>query len=157
MKAWWKDRAVRVPVFPPLLLLAGMAAGFILDWWRPSAIFTAPGLRHGLGSTLFVAGIAVAFWAERTLRAHQVDPKFQAVPQLVTAGPFRWTRNPMYVGVILTYSGVSILANNAWMWLMLVPATLVLHVAIISREEDYLQDRFGEAFQAYCRSVRRWI
>jgi protein-S-isoprenylcysteine O-methyltransferase Ste14 len=76
---------------------------------------------------------------------------------IVTSGPFRFTRNPMYVGLALLTAALGILLDTWWPILLLVPALVFIRVAVIAREEAYLRRRFGAEYEAYMRQVRRWI
>lgn len=77
--------------------------------------------------------------------------------QLLTCGPFRVSRNPVYIGMLLIYLGVSLLWGDVW-WLLLLPVLLMmLQVGIIRHEEQLLRLHFGTDYDDYCRKVRRWL
>jgi len=76
---------------------------------------------------------------------------------LVTEGPFRYSRNPIYLALTLLYVGVALLINALWILLLVVPAVLVLRYGVIAREEAYLTRKFGEAYRQYMAQVRRWL
>jgi protein-S-isoprenylcysteine O-methyltransferase Ste14 len=76
---------------------------------------------------------------------------------LVTEGPFRYSRNPIYVALTLLYVGVALLINALWILLLIVPAVLVLRYGVIAREEAYLARKFGDAYRQYMAQVRRWL
>jgi protein-S-isoprenylcysteine O-methyltransferase Ste14 len=76
---------------------------------------------------------------------------------LVTEGPFRYSRNPIYVALTLLYVGVALLINALWILLLVVPAVLVLRYGVIAREEAYLTRKFGDAYRQYTTQVRRWL
>jgi protein-S-isoprenylcysteine O-methyltransferase Ste14 len=76
---------------------------------------------------------------------------------LVTSGPFRFTRNPLYVMNALVYLGLTLICNSAWLLGLFVPMLLVIYWGIIRREERYLEAKFGEAYLAYKARVRRWL
>ena len=81
----------------------------------------------------------------------------EPVSSLVTDGPFRYTRNPGYLGIAMTYAGLASLANALWA-ILLLPATLfVIQRGVIEREERYLERKFGEEYLRYKARVRRWI
>ena len=82
---------------------------------------------------------------------------YKATSQLTTAGPFRYSRNPIYVAMTAAYLGIALLANSIWLLLLLVPLLLVMQFGVIHREERHLAARFGEAYAAYCATVRRWL
>jgi protein-S-isoprenylcysteine O-methyltransferase Ste14 len=76
---------------------------------------------------------------------------------IVTEGPFRFTRNPLYVTNALFYTGLTLVFNTPWPLLLLAPMLLVVHWGIIRREEEYLEAKFGDAYLAYKARVRRWL
>jgi protein-S-isoprenylcysteine O-methyltransferase Ste14 len=76
---------------------------------------------------------------------------------LVTKGPYRVTRNPIYIGFTLLYFGIAILATSVWMLLLLVPLLIILQKGVVEREEVYLDSKFGEAYQKYQARVPRWL
>ena len=77
--------------------------------------------------------------------------------RLVTAGPYRFTRNPMYLGITLAYAGLALLIDTAWPLLLLPAVLALLMVVVVRREERYLERAFGDAYRAYRDRVRRWI
>ncbi len=146
-----------VIVFPPLLfggaLLAGLALHALFPW-RP-----IPGpVAQPVGAILMVLGLWVGGWGERTMKraGTNVRPSLPALV-LVTAGPFAYSRNPLYLSVIALYAGITLVVNAVWPFLLLVPAVLVAHFGIVRREERYLDAKFGDAYRGYAARVRRWI
>lgn len=78
-------------------------------------------------------------------------------PALVTAGPYRFTRNPIYIGFVLVYFGLSIVLTSVWILLLLFPVLLILQRGVVQREEAYLERKFGDAYRAYAERVPRWL
>ena len=142
---------------PPLIFLAGLAAGFGLEALLPGG--TLPGaLRWALGGVALVAGIALqtTFIVAFSRRGTAVEP-WKPTTAIVTTGPYRLTRNPAYLGMALIYVGIALLSDALW---VLVPLPLVLAVidrAVIAREERYLERKFGSEYLEYKASARRWI
>ena len=90
-------------------------------------------------------------------RAHTpVDP-LKPTTALVTEGPFRYSRNPIYVALTLLYVGVALLINALGILLLVVPALVMLRYGVIAREEAYLTRKFGDAYRQYTAQVRRWL
>jgi protein-S-isoprenylcysteine O-methyltransferase Ste14 len=79
------------------------------------------------------------------------------VSAFVTAGPFRWTRNPMYLGLVLAQAGGAFLLGNGWMLILLPLLVLVLDRVVIAGEERYLEAKYGAAYNEYRHRVRRWL
>lgn len=114
-------------------------------------------LRWTLGTLIFVAGIALNVSGFVTQKRAGTDPfPFNPSTRIVAHGLYRFTRNPMYIGFALCTLGLSILVDSAWM-LLAVPIGLVLvDRIVITREEQYLERKFGEEYLTYKRRVRRW-
>lgn len=146
---------VRVP--PPLLYLAGLGAGLLLQAWLPLGTWSrAVGL--ALALPCFIFGGALCGWGIALFRRFRTS-LVPIVPAavLVTRGPYRFTRNPMYVGLTALYMGAALWWGLSW-GLLLLPVVLILVCAlVIVREERYLERRFGEAYRHYKTKVRRWL
>jgi protein-S-isoprenylcysteine O-methyltransferase Ste14 len=143
---------------PPLVFLVALAAGFLLDWAVPvnSDLAAAP-VRVG-GLALVVLGAALMFAGLRTfVRAGTAFRPDQPATRLLTAGPFRYTRNPLYVALTLVYLGIALAAARVWPMATLVPALVVIRYRVITREEAYLEGKFGDAYRNYKNRVRRWL
>ena len=76
---------------------------------------------------------------------------------IVVHGPYRFTRNPMYVSLVGLYAGVTLFVNSAWPLILLPAVVLLVQRQVIAREEAYLEAKFGEEYRAYKARVRRWI
>jgi protein-S-isoprenylcysteine O-methyltransferase Ste14 len=142
---------------PPVFFLAGLGAGWLLETVLPPHRF--PPLVISVGSrALGVAGGALIVWAVVTFRRARtsVDPRKPATT-VVTAGPYRFTRNPIYVSLALLTAALS-LRMNLLGPLLLLPVVLVLvDRLVIAREERYLERKFGEEYRGYKSRVRRWL
>jgi len=141
---------------PPVLYAGPWIGGLLLDRLLPLHRLP-PGLRL-VGLPLTAAGIALGGWFFATMRraATPIDPR-EAPTALVTEGPFRRTRNPAYVGLTLTYAGLSVLTGGRWSLLLLPGVLLAVDQGVIQREERYLEKQFGSEYRAYRLRVRRWI
>lgn len=105
-----------------------------------------------------VISAAFARWAFVTLRrAGTSASPYRPSAALTTTGPFRFSRNPIYLAMTGLYLGVSLLVNSVWPLLLLAPLLLVMHRGVILREERYLSAKFGEVYAAYKSGVRRWL
>jgi protein-S-isoprenylcysteine O-methyltransferase Ste14 len=142
---------------PPLVFLAGLAAGFGLDAALPSA--SLPGaVRWPVGIVLALAGLALmsSFLAAFRSRQTAVRPD-RPTTAIVSEGPYRATRNPAYLGMALLYAGIAVMTSALWAFATLVPTLIVIDRAVIAREERYLERKFGEDYLRYKRGVRRWL
>lgn len=146
-----------VVVFPPVLFVATLVAGLILHWLRPVAVLPALVARL-VGIVVLVASGLLVRSAEAAMRRAGTDPRPDH-PSLaiVTDGPFRFTRNPMYVGTTGLYVAVGLLVNALWPLVLVLPMLAVLHWGVVRREERYLEGKFGEPYRLYRLRVHRWV
>ena len=146
-----------VPCPPPIIYLAALLVGLALDRLWPSPHLPAP-LASAFGTLLVIASAAIVLPA--FLRFRRAGTSFDVrkpATALVTSGPYRFSRNPGYVSLTLLYLGVGLLLNNIWVLLLVMPTLLVMDQWVVRREERHLEERFGEDYERYKRSVRRWL
>jgi protein-S-isoprenylcysteine O-methyltransferase Ste14 len=147
-----------VRVLPPVLYLGSIVLGVALHWIVPLGFASGGYLRALVGIVLALAGFALGGWAFAYHRRTQQDPDpRKPSPELIGGGPYRYTRNPMYVGMALIQAGVGIALGNAWILLLLPPTMWANQRYVIEREEAYLERRFGPPYAAYRAAVRRWL
>ncbi len=145
---------------PPFLFVIGFVAGWALArFWRARPLSEFAGsARAPFGWAALAVGVTLAGWGMVTFKRAKtaINPHLSA-SQLVTHGPYRFTRNPMYTGLTLQYLGGSALLNSAWPIILLPVVLLVLIKTVILREEMYLRGAFGVEYTGYVASVRRWL
>ncbi len=156
MTAQAQDHAnVRIP--PPLLYAVPLVIGVVLRFVFPVQVLPIEtALIVGAISAMlsFALGFP-AFWLMRRART-SVNPQHPTT-DLVTQGPFRLTRNPLYLSLAVLYAGLALMVN-AWWALLLLPVVLVLvQLLVILPEERYLEQQFGELYVSYKANVRRWV
>ena len=145
-----------VLVPPPLLYAVPLAAGLLIQHWRHLPL--VPGWAAVPLDVACVFLGLVGFPAFLAFRRARTSPNpFRPSSALVTTGPFRFSRNPMYVGLTLLYVGVAIWVNTVWPLLFLPGILIVMHYGVIVREEAYLERIFGDEYRQYARLVRRWL
>lgn len=143
-----------VLIHPPVLIVLTLALGIFLEWRSPTAL----GAWRWVGVPLVLGGTTLALWAMwRFVAAATNIPTFKSASALVTDGPYRWSRNPMYVAVVVIHIGFGLVADNLWIVLLSVPVFAILHWAVIMREERYMTAKFGPVYEAYRKQVRRWL
>jgi protein-S-isoprenylcysteine O-methyltransferase Ste14 len=145
-------------VAPPPLIYAGtLAVGLIAHFFTPLP-FLPNGLNLILGALLVILGLALAFAAIGAMRQANtpLDP-WEPVRAIVSNGPFRFTRNPIYVSFALIYLGVTCALNSLAALMFFPIALLVIHFGVIAREEKYLERKFGDEYLQYKTQVRRWL
>ena len=147
-----------VIVPPPIAFFGVIAASLALHWAWPLALALPRPLGIGLGVVMILAGVGLAAIAARRFKSAgtKVEP-WHPSTTVVTDGPFRWTRNPMYLGMLLVILGLAPLADTLWPLLFMPPFWALLRYGVIGREERYLETKFGEPYRSYKASVRRWL
>ncbi|MBI3606278.1 MAG: isoprenylcysteine carboxylmethyltransferase family protein [Nitrospirae bacterium] len=142
---------------PPLIYFTLFLTGFIPQTAFPVQFFSLP-VRWIVCLTLVGVGAILVTRAFQTMRHAKTSPNpYQPAAVLVTEGPFRFTRNPVYLGMNLFYLGAGVLLNPFWSILFFPVLLLIMEFGVIHREERHLEQRFGEAYLEYKASVRRWI
>ena len=142
---------------PPHYFLGALAAIFVLGW-LPDAASLLPAPWHWSGAVLVVVGIALAAVAAgRFAKAGTNIVPLTPATALVTNGPFAVTRNPMYLGMVLTLTGVALLANTPWPWLVPPVFGAIIQLRFIRHEEAMMEATFGAAYRDYKARVRRWL
>jgi len=142
---------------PPLIFLAGFAIGAGLEALWPTRPLPA-GVHLWLAAAIATLAGGLALWAAPQFLRHRTSIHVhRPTTALITTGAYAWSRNPLYVGLVLLYLAGAVASNSLWVLAMGWPAVAVLQAGVIVREERYLAHRFGEAYQAYCRRVRRWL
>lgn len=153
--------AAAVRMFPPAIPLATVLGGVVLARIWPIDIGYAPQatLRHWIGA-LIVAGafLGLGVWSVLLLRrSGQSENPWKPTTRIIERGPFRITRNPMYLQMVLICVGFAIWLWNAWILLLTPLCAWLLQRLAILPEEAYLERKFGEDYLAYKRRVRRWL
>jgi len=142
-----------VRIFPPAIHIAAIALGFLLQWAVPIPMF---GMRIP-GRILIALALALMVWSTLVMvRAGTTPNPTRPTTALLTTGPFRLTRNPMYLAWELIIVGVGLAASAPWVILMAIPAAFLTGRLVIDKEERYLDTTFGSAYRDYKSRVRRW-
>ena len=143
---------------PPALfggaLLVGLALDWFLGWHLPMPLFA----RSLLAIILIMLGAVPLGAALYTLnKARTAIVPWHSTKRIIDSGPYRFTRNPIYVGMILIYLGLVIWLGSGTGFLLLLPVLFMLHFGVVLREEVYLARKFGEEYTAYCQQTPRWL
>ena len=149
--------APRVKIIPPLVYLAGLVIGFLANIWIPIKVvpslvaWTSGGILIFCGAV--VTGSAVLKFKDggTTVRPDR------AASTLVIAGPYKITRNPMYLGLAFVYAGIAIAGQSVWALILLAVVLIIVQRGAIEPEEAFLEKRFGADYLSYKEKVRRWI
>lgn len=148
---------VRFP--PPLIYVAGLALGIAADrFGHLPRLGLQPAVRDVFGIVFVVAGFALSFaGAGLFMRRGTAIIPYKPASTLVTTGIYRWTRNPMYLGMALIYVGVAALFDSLAALVLLPLVLATVQTQVIAREEAYLERAFGADYVAYKKRVRAWI
>jgi protein-S-isoprenylcysteine O-methyltransferase Ste14 len=151
--------AVRFPL-PPVLFAVPLALALAADRWVVRLPLPVAGRRgpRAIGAAIAVGGVLFSLSGMLTVLRHgtTVVPH-HAVARLVTTGPFRLTRNPMYTGHLIVFLGAALRTGSWWPLLVAPLCVRATTRLVILPEEEYLARRFGEDFHSYRARVRRWI
>lgn len=144
-------------IYPPMWLLLGLVAIFTLDKLAPGLRFTSTGWQI-VGGVVIVAGLALLVIAGGLFKRAGTDLiPFRTVTALVTDGVYRFTRNPMYLGMALVLLGTAVTVGAITTLLVPVVFAVIIEFRYVRPEEAILHAQFPEEFAAYCRLVRRWF
>ena len=149
-------RTAGVVAPPPLLYAVPLVVGLLLQHWHAWPIVASGGTTF-LGVVLVLSGLVGAPAITAFRRASTSPKPWVPSTALVTTGPYRFSRNPMYLGFTLMYLGVAVWANTLWPLLFLPLVLVAMHYGVILREEAYMASTFGAAYEEYRTRVRRWV
>lgn len=142
---------------PPVLYIAAFLIGVALQARFPLPFLAQP-VVLGLGGVLAAVGaLCIVTSIPAMLRGHGTLNTAGPSTALVISGPYRYSRNPMYLGLVLLFTGVAVLLAVTWALLFVLPLILYTQTRVIMPEERYLQRAFGDTYLAYCSQARRWL
>lgn len=142
-------------VRPPRVYLAAIVIGVLLQLAMPLSFPPRP---MAAGALLVVGAIALLWYSVASFRAAGTPvPARKPTTAIVRSGPYRFSRNPIYLAYSLLLLGIAIWVNSVWLLATLGVAVALMHFFVIRREEEYLERRFGLEYLRYKASVRRWV
>ena len=146
-------------VFPPAASVVAPALAGFMEWLVPLGILPAPGGAFLITGIILMAlaGVLAVTGTHAFKRAKtNIDPRRPALV-LVSDGPYQFTRNPMYLGMITLNLGLTLAASLDWGLLTTPILALILHYGVVLREESYLLGKFGDPYAALLKRTRRWL
>ncbi len=147
---------VRIP--PPLIFLGFIVLGVWLHHRRPLVVAIPPIVRHVAAGLVGAAGaalVATSFnWFRRT---GQNAAPWKPSPTLILQGPYKFSRNPMYLGMALVVLAPGVWMSDLWLAIFAAASLIVVRFTAVLPEETYLTERFGESYTQYLAKVRRWL
>ena len=153
------DRGANVRFPPPFVFLGFALLGAAVQYVStPLHLPVSRGITIAAGIVAIGAAFALVLAARNLFARTGQNPRpWTPTPELVLAGPYRYTRNPMYVGMTLFQIGLGLALDNAWIVLLSPAALLAVHLIAVRPEERYLTAKFGADYTAYLAQVRRYI
>jgi protein-S-isoprenylcysteine O-methyltransferase Ste14 len=148
---------VRLP--PPVPYLVAILAAWVLDsFLLPLHLSLPPSLRITGATISITLGLTALAAAGQLFKQTRQDPSpWKPTPEIISTGIYRFTRNPMYLGLALIQVGLAFAMSNLWVAVLLPPVLVVVYATAIRHEESYLERKFGDSYLEFKRSVRRWI
>jgi len=151
--------AVKFP--PPFIGILTILIGYGLGWLFPimdDFLVPAPA-RYWVGGIICViAALVLMIWPFRLFQKIEQDPApWTSTPELIVVGPYKFTRNPMYLMMLFVCFGFSIILDEAWVFVLTPVCAIAIYLIAIRHEEKYLEEKFGESYREYKKKVRRWI
>jgi len=154
-----KEDHPSIPIPPPLMFFAFLGIGFLLDYLFPLKIFQLTGVARFVFSGILVAvsgylalGSIIVLMRNKT----PFDPSKPTI-KIVRQGPFRLSRNPMYLALLFLLAAVAVFTGSIWMFLAVPAFLIVLNILAVRPEEEYLERNFGGRYLEYKAKVRRWL
>jgi len=142
---------------PPIVYLGSIGLGLLVHLFWPMQLLP-PSLGVPLGAMVVLVAVALFISAVRTLRkAGTPVPGNRPTTTIVRRGPYRFSRNPIYLAFTLLQVGLAAWVNSVGLLLALLPALALMTLVVIPREERYLEARFPTEYLPYKRAVRRWL
>jgi protein-S-isoprenylcysteine O-methyltransferase Ste14 len=147
-----------VIIRPPIAWAIAVLAGLALNWLLPLPFVPAMVPAGWLGAMVVALALLLFAWAIATItRAGSNVPTNRPTTTIVDLGPYRLTRNPIYLGMFVGLVGLAIACNSLWLLVTLVPFAVVIRYGVVAREEAYLERKFGDTYRGYRERVRRWL
>ncbi len=148
-----------VIVPPPLIFLVALVAGLALDRFLLGfATSVGATARYILGGLLTLLGVLAIAMALNLFRRAGTRPEpWRSSSAIVETGLYRFTRNPMYLGMAMIYAGAAVMLDSLVSLVLLAPLLFVIQRSVIGREEAYLEQKFGQPYREYKSRVRRWL
>jgi protein-S-isoprenylcysteine O-methyltransferase Ste14 len=144
-----------VAVPPPVLYIGSILIGVVIHWVIPIRV-VPDSLAAWIAVPAIAVGVFFLLWSFREFKTLNLHPG-RVTSDLVTSGPFQWSRNPMYVCMSLIQAGIGIWVNTVWILALLVGNVLFIALYLIPLEERFMVEKFGEPYLDYQKRVRRWL
>ena len=147
--------AVKFP--PPLIYLICMLVGYAAHYFYPIGLGISSGLNY-IGVGVAMLGICMVILISRSFKRAEtnIEP-WKPTTKIISIGIYAYSRNPVYVGFCFVPIGIGIFFNSFWILIGFIPSAVLVYYVAISKEEAYLEEKFGEEYVHYKSKVRRWL
>ena len=147
-----------VILLPPIIYLVPLFASIALRFWKHFPLVPNSSVSVPFGLILTFGGVFLILYAVSTFKkfGEEPDPR-KSTFNIITAGPFKYSRNPMYLAFTIIYIGVTVAINTWWPFIFLPFVMVTMYYGVIFREEAYLGKKFGTDYTEYKKSTRRWL
>jgi protein-S-isoprenylcysteine O-methyltransferase Ste14 len=144
---------------PPVAFFVILGAGVLAAHLRPFPLLPEGlGYRLAFGLPFFATALSIGVWSFSAFRRYSTSPQFgKAVSRLIQHGPYRFSRNPLYIALLLVLLGFAFTLNNAWLASGVLIFWFLLDRLVVTREEQFLSLLFGAEYVSYTHEVRRWL
>lgn len=147
-----------VVVLPPIIFFVPLFASIIARYFIPLPLPLGNSISMGLAMLLLILGASLMAWAFLTFKEFREDPDPRVSTQVVVSnGPFKYTRNPMYIAFFLIYIGLTFALNSLWPFIFIPFIFWFLYKGVVLREEMYMEGKFGDQYRMYKKAVGRWL
>jgi protein-S-isoprenylcysteine O-methyltransferase Ste14 len=151
------DHGPGIMIPPPLIYFTGFLFTYAMNIFYPIPMLGPP-LSIVLALLAVTPSAVLGLWGLLEFWRARTNPlPHKPSSSLVIVGPYRVTRNPMYLSLALLYVGFGFLLSIAWAFVVLPAVIFIINIYVIRREESYLESKFGEQYRAYKKQVRRWL
>ena len=148
----------QVIIRPPISWALAVLAGLALNWLMPLPFVPVMLPAGWLGAVVFALALLLVTWAIATItRTGSNVPTSLPTTTIVETGPYRFTRNPIYLGMFVGLAGLAVAFDSLWLLATLAPFALVIRYGVVAREEAYLERKFGDVYRGYRSRARRWL
>jgi protein-S-isoprenylcysteine O-methyltransferase Ste14 len=150
-----KGAAVKFP--PPLIFLFILLVAYGVQYFWPIGIGTSSGIKY-IGVAAVMLGICIVILVSRSFKRVEtnIEP-WKPTTRIITTGIYAYSRNPVYAAFCLVPIGLGILLNSFWILVSFIPSTVLVYYLAITKEESYLEKKFGEEYVQYKNRVKRWL
>ena len=143
---------------PPVVFFTFLFIGFIAHWVFPiNFIINRWSIRLFIGIPISILSGIIAFNAFKIMKENNTDINYnKPTTKIIIKGSFRFTRNPLFLSLLLAFGSIAVFTNSVWLLALLVSLFVIFNFVVV-REERYLEECFGEEYIQYKKKVRRWI